>query len=148
LIRQGADVRAGVPGGTVRRGLSVLGVIGLTWTFVHGLLTVVALTSGPTAGTTAEVLRLTAASSPILAVLSFCAAALAFSGRTAARRPGLAGATFLTLALVCAVALTGCTFLLLRHAAWWGLWWPVLNAPLIAALAVCRRVFRSAQRGG
>lgn len=139
---------AGVPEGTVRRGLSVLGVIGLTWTLVHAGLTVVALTSGRTAGTTAEVLRVTAASSPVLAVLSFCAAALAFSGRTPARRPGLAGATFLMLALVCAAVLTGCTVLLLRHAAWWGLWWPLFNAPLIAALAVCRRVFRSAQRGG
>lgn len=138
----------GVPETTVRRGMVLLGVVALASTLLHAGLVAVALTAGRTSGPTTEALRVMRYTSPLLAVLSFCAAALAFSGRTPARRPGLAGATFLTLALVCAAVLTGCAVLLSRHAGPWALYWLAINTPLLTGLAVCRRVFRSAQRAG
>lgn len=137
---------AGVPETTARQGMVLLGVVALASTLLHAGLAVAALTAGHTSGATTEALRVMRYTSPLLAVLSFCAAALAFSGRTAARRPGLAGATFLMLALVCATVLTGCAILPARHAGWWALYWAAINTPLVAVLAVCRRVFRSAQR--
>jgi hypothetical protein len=135
-----------VPGAGVRRGMALLGVLALAWTFLHVGLTALALTTGSTTGSTTEALRVMTYCSPLMAALSFCAAALAFSGRAAARRPGLAGAAFLVLALVSAVLVAGCAVLLLRDAGWWVLWWVGVNVPLLVALAVCRRVFRAAQR--
>lgn len=135
-----------VPGATARRGMALLGVLALAWAFLHAGLTALALTTGSTTGSTTEALRVMKVCSPLLAVLSLCAAALAFSGRAAARRPGLAGASFLVLALVGAVLVAGCAVLLLRDAGWWVLWWVGVNVPLLVVLAVCRRVFRAAQR--
>jgi hypothetical protein len=135
-----------VPEATVRRVLAMLGVVGLVWTLLHAGLTALALTSGSTVGTTAEALRVATYSSPPLALLSFCGAALAFSGRSPTRRPGLAGAAFLVLALVCAVLVTACAALVIRDAGLWAI--PVLavDFPLLVALFVCRRLYRSAQR--
>jgi hypothetical protein len=141
-------MRTSVPEATVRRGLTTLGVVAFAWALVHAGLFVLALTSsGSTLGSTTEALRVTAYSSPLLAVLSFCGAALAFSGRTPTRRPGLAGAAFLVLALVCAVVVAACAVLLVRHSGRWALVWPAVNFPPAAAMAICRRLFRSAQRG-
>jgi hypothetical protein len=131
---------------SVRRVLAVLGVLALTWTFVHAGFAVVALTSGTTVGTTREALKVMGATSPFLAALAFCAAALAFSGRAPERRPQLAGASLLLLLAVCAVLLEACAVLVLRDAALWAPLWVALNTPLVVALAVCRRVFRAAQR--
>jgi hypothetical protein len=135
-----------VPDSTVRRVLAMLGIVGLAWTLLHAGLTVLALTTGRTVGSTAEALGVATYSSPLLALLSFCGAALAFSGRTATRRPGLAGAAFLVLALVCAVLVAACASLLIRHAALWALPLLAINFPLLVAMFVCRRLFRSAQR--
>ncbi|NBE52159.1 hypothetical protein [Streptomyces boluensis] len=135
-----------VPEATVRRILTVAGVVALTWTLLHVGLTVLALTTGPTVGSTAEAFRVMKYFSPLLAVLSFCGTALAFSGRRATRRPGLAGATFLVLLLVCAVVAAACAAFLIRHVGLWSLPWLGLNSPLIIAMFACRRLFRSAQR--
>jgi hypothetical protein len=135
-----------VPEATVRRFLKMFGGVELAWTLLHAGFTVLALTSGPTTPSVTEWLRMMTYSSPLLAVLSFCGAALAFSGRTATRRPGLAGATFLVLALVCAVLVAGCAALVFRHAGLWALPWLGINFPLVVVMFVCRRVFRSAQR--
>ncbi|WP_314175799.1 hypothetical protein [Streptomyces winkii] len=135
-----------VPEATVRRVLTLLGIFGLVCTVAHAGFTALALTTGPTAGSTAELLRVMTYASPLLAVLSFCGAALAFSGRRATRRPGLAGAGFLVLALVCAVLVAACGALLIRHAGLWALPLLGIEFPLLVALFVCRRLFRSAQR--
>lgn len=124
----------------------MLGIVAFAWTLLHAGITALALTTGPTLGSTAEALRVMAYSSPFLTVLSFCGAALAFSGRRATRRLGLAGATFLVLALVCAVLVAACAALLIRHAGLWALAWLAINFPLVAAMFVCRRLFRGAQR--
>ncbi|MCH6161288.1 hypothetical protein [Streptomyces marispadix] len=139
-------MKTSVPEATVRRGMVVLGVAGLAWTLLHAGLTALALTTGPTAGSTTEALRVVTYSSPLLMVLSFCGASLAFSGRTARRRPGLAGAAFLVLALVCAVLVAACAALLIRHAGLWALPLLAINFPLLVVTFVCRRSFRSAQR--
>ncbi|NLU73173.1 hypothetical protein HCC61_10855 [Streptomyces sp. HNM0575] len=137
-----------VPEATVSRFMTVFGVLALFWTLLHAGLIAVALTAGPTTGSTTEALRAMTYSSPLLLVLSFCGAALAFSGRRPARRPGLAGAAFLVLALVCAVVVATCAALLILDAGQWALVLVAINLPLVLVLAVCRRVFRSAQRSG
>jgi len=139
-------MKTSLPEATVRRFLTILGVAALASTLLHAGLTALALTTGPTAGSTTEALRLMTYASPLLMVLSFCGAALAFSGRTATRRPGLAGATFLVLALVCGVLVAGCAVLLIRNAGLWAIPWLGINIPVLVALFVCRRLFRSAQR--
>jgi hypothetical protein len=139
-------MKTSVPEATVSRFLTMLGVVALVWTLLHAGLTALALTTGPTVGSTAEALRMMTYSSPLLTVLSFCGAALAFSGRTATRRPGLAGAAFLVLALVCAVLVATSAALVMRDAGLWALSSVAVNLPLILALFVCRRLFRSAQR--
>lgn len=136
-----------VPEATGRRILGLLGVLALLWMLLHISLTALSLTSGETAGSTAEALTVMTYGSPLLAVLSFCGAALAFSGRRPARRPGLAGAAFLGLALVCAVVAATCGALLIRDAGMWVPAWLAVNLPLLLALFVCRRMFRAAQRG-
>ena len=135
-----------VPDATVKRFLTVLGVLALFWTLLHAGLTAVALTSGQTSGSMAGALQVMTYTSPILALLSFCGAGLAFSGRTATRRPGLAGAAFLVMALVIAMVAAGCAGMLIRDAELWVLFWLPINLPLIVAVVVFRRVFRSAQR--
>lgn len=141
-------MKTSVPEATVSRVMAMFGGVALVWTLLHAGLTALALTTGPTDGSTAEALRVITYSSPLLAVLSFCGAALAFSGRRPTRRPGLAGATFLVLALVCAVLVAACAALVIRHAGLWALSLLAVNFPLLLALFVCRRVFRSAQRSG
>ncbi|MFC7308149.1 hypothetical protein ACFQVC_28480 [Streptomyces monticola] len=137
-----------VPEATVRRFLTMLGFVALALTLVNAGFTVLALTSGPTTSSTDEALRVTTYFAPPLAVLSFCGAALAFSGRRPTRRPGLAGAAFLVLLLACAAVVAACAALLIRHAGPSALPWLGLNLPLVGALFVCRRLFRSAQRRG
>jgi hypothetical protein len=141
-------MKTSVPEATVRRFLTMFGAVALIFVLVHAGFTDLALTTGPTSGSMAEVLRVMTYSSPLLMALSFCGAALAFSGRTATRRPGLAGASFLVLILVCAVLVAGCAALLIRHAGLMVFVWLGINFPLVVALFVCRRVFRSAQRSG
>jgi hypothetical protein len=141
-------MKTSVPETTVRRFLTMFGAVALIFVLVHAALTALALTTGPTSGSMAEALRVMTYSSPLLTVLSFCGAALAFSGRTATRRPGLAGATFLVLLLVCAVLVAGCAAFLIGHEGLWVFVWLGINFPLLVALFVCRRMFRSAQRSG
>lgn len=141
-------MKTSVPEATVSRLLTMFGVVALLWTLLHAGLTALSLTTGPTVGSTAEALDVMAYSSPLLAVLSFCGAALAFSGRRPARRPGLAGVAFLMLALVCAVLVGAGAALVIGHAGVWALALLAVNSPLLLAMFVSRRLFRSAQRSG
>jgi len=59
-----------VPEATLRRVLTMLGIVGLAWTLLHAGLTALALTTGTTLGSTAEALRVMTYSSPPLAVPS------------------------------------------------------------------------------
>ncbi|WP_019547555.1 hypothetical protein [Streptomyces sulphureus] len=105
-MRTSAQTR--VPEPTVRLFLTACGIIEVCCVLQHVGFGVLALTSpqdGGDSGT--ELLRVMTYCSPLLAVLSFCGAALAFSGRTARRRPSLAGASLLVVTLMCALLVAG-----------------------------------------